>query len=120
MSTTDPRLGALDRLTVEILKDFLLSLDDKWLDDFEELAHDQMNPSDSDVESEEFMDRWDDLVEKLQDKVIKRVAGAITHYATGMDDRLINEMNRQLGAEDEKPPHTILVNTPAAHLVRQV
>jgi hypothetical protein len=128
MTETHPRLGALDSLVVQILKDLIPQLDDKWLDAFEDLV--EIAAPDDDEDSEEAMDRFYNEVDKLQDRVCTRVGKALINYGSGKgnEDRLICEMNRQFDAErykpdSEKPPHTIIVYTgeaPAAHLVRQV
>jgi len=124
--SSDTRLGALDRLTVEILKDLILSLDDKYLDNFEDLV-DIACPDDLDSDDNEVaMELFYDEVERIQDRVMLRVGKALVNYGRGKgdDDRLIREMNRQLKAEDdtapETDPHTIIVHAPEAHLVRQV
>lgn len=126
MTTSDPRLGALDKLTVEILKDLILSLDDKYLDSFEDLveiaAPDDLDTDDNEAEMERFYDE----VERIQDRVLSRMGKALINYGRGSgdNDRLIREMNRQLKREDDtapdNPPHIVLVHAPTAHLVRQV
>lgn len=118
------RLGKMDSLVVRILRDIILMMDDDpYLDAFEELVPGPELNAAGDLE-DDAEEVWMTDLDRVESQVLKRVAGALTHYATNdKGDRLVRELHRQLGAEDEtqeEEHRIILIHAPEAHLVRQV
>lgn len=126
MATAAPRLGRMDALTVRILKDIVLMMDDDpYLDEFEELVEGPILDADGDM-GEDAEEVWQTELDRVEARVLNRVGRALVNMTSdhGEGDRLVRELHRQLRIQDdtqeEEEPHVILVHTPEAHLVRQV
>lgn len=112
MPNTD-RFSDLEKAAVEVLKDFVLSLDsDKYLDMFEDMVGVPLDIDSINSNEEEWMDELD----RVQFRVADRVGKAIVNLCRHTEDKVVLQAFTEIKMDPAKFPVNIVTTTAPTQL----
>jgi hypothetical protein len=106
MPVPSQRMGRFELLASALFSDVVDLLDNKYLDDIEDMAHDQNDFTEEQLDKfdRETEEQWNKAIDEITDKLAARVGRALINWSTSTSDRVVEHA---LPTPDEPVAQTV-------------